>query len=247
MSAHETMRDEQSVATGRLLLCGVVAGPLFLAVWLVQVLVNDGFDPSRHPLSLLSLGDLGWIQITNFLVTGGLLILAAVGMRSAMAGGPGYVWGPLFVGAFGAGLVVAGIFPTDAGAGFPAGAPLGTPDMSWHGLVHEIGFGVASVSWIAACVVFARRFSAVGPRRWVVLSITAPVAALVIMAWPDLDSLPVRLLFATAVEFGYLSALLLHLRWMARSRTALAGPNARPANPRGSSALLPSFPSPVEE
>ena len=217
MTVHGTVREEQSVVTGRLLLCGVIAGPLFVAVWLIQLLITNGFDPTHHPLSLLSLGEFGWIQVANFLVTGGLLIAAAVGMRRAMTRGPGCIWGPLMIGGFGAGLVIAGIFPTDPGAGFPVGAPLGAPEMSWHGLIHEVGFGLASVSWIAACVVFARRFVTMGPRRWAALSVAAPVAARVIMAWPDLDSLPVRLLLTTAVEFGFVAALAVHLRTKERS------------------------------
>ena len=43
--------------TRHLLACGIVAGPLFLAVWAIQAIVRDGFDPGRHPISLLSLGD----------------------------------------------------------------------------------------------------------------------------------------------------------------------------------------------
>jgi hypothetical protein len=42
-----------------LLKCGLVAGPLFLVVWFAQAMTRDGFDPTRHPLSLLSLDDLG--------------------------------------------------------------------------------------------------------------------------------------------------------------------------------------------
>jgi hypothetical protein len=49
----------------RLLMCGIVAGPLFLAVWFVHAVTREGFDLTRHPMSLLSLGDLGWIQIAN--------------------------------------------------------------------------------------------------------------------------------------------------------------------------------------
>jgi hypothetical protein len=49
----------------------------------------SGVDLSRHPLSLLSLGDLGWIQIANFVVTGVLYVACAVGMRRALGPGPG--------------------------------------------------------------------------------------------------------------------------------------------------------------
>jgi Protein of unknown function (DUF998) len=54
----------------RALLAGGGAGPLFILVGLLQAFTRDGFDLRRHPLSLLSNGDLGWIQIANFIVTG---------------------------------------------------------------------------------------------------------------------------------------------------------------------------------
>jgi hypothetical protein len=63
-------------------------------------------------------------------------------------------------------LIVAGVFVTDAGAGFPAGAPAGAPEMSWHGALHEVGYLVVMLSWTAACFVFRRRFAALGQRGW---------------------------------------------------------------------------------
>lgn len=57
---HQTMSPAApSTETARLLACGVVAGPLFLAVLMIQAFTREGFDLSRHPLSMLSLGDLG--------------------------------------------------------------------------------------------------------------------------------------------------------------------------------------------
>jgi Protein of unknown function (DUF998) len=94
--------------TSALLACGVVAGPLYVVVALVQVLTRDGFDLGRHPLSLLSLGDLGWIQIANFVVAGLLSVASAIGMRRALRPGPGGTWGPLLVGVFGVGLIAGG-------------------------------------------------------------------------------------------------------------------------------------------
>lgn len=73
--------------TARLLAAGVVAGPWFLTVWLIQAITRDGFDPTYHPLSLLSLGALGWIQIASFVVTGAPYVACAVGMRRTLRGG----------------------------------------------------------------------------------------------------------------------------------------------------------------
>ena len=145
-----------------MLAAGIVAGPLFIVVSLVQVLTRQGFDLPRQPISMLSLGDLGWIQIANFEVTGLLVLACAVGMRRARTG----TWGSLLFGGYGVGLVAAGIFHPDPSLGFPPGAPAGMPTMSWHAALHTVAFNVAFLSLIAACFVFARRFSAIGQRGW---------------------------------------------------------------------------------
>jgi hypothetical membrane protein len=188
--------------------CGVVVGPLFLAVWLIQALTREGFDLTYHPLSLLSLGDLGWIQITNFVVSGLLYVAFAAGLRRVLYHGRSGTWGPLLVALNGIGLIMAGIFTTDPGAGFPPGAPAGAPaQISWHGILHEVGFMVASLSWIAACFVFARRFAALKQRGWVAACIATPVAVLIVAAWPDLDTLSVRLVIGSAIQFAFTAAL----------------------------------------
>lgn len=198
--------------TARLLTAGVVAGPLFLVAWALQAFTRDGFDPGRHPLSLLSLGQLGWIQIANFVVTGGLLVACAVGLRHALRADRGGTWGPRLVGAFGSGMILAGIFVTDAGAGFPAGAPAGAPTMSWHGALHELGYLLAVLSWTAACLVLRSRFVALGQRGWARGCVATLVAFLVLSAWPDLHSFSIRIVLATAVQFGLVAALAAHLR-----------------------------------
>jgi len=63
--------------------------------------------------------------------------------RAALRPGRGSTWGPLLVGVTGVGLIVAGVFTTDAGAGFPPDAPADAPTMSWHRLLHEVGFGLS--------------------------------------------------------------------------------------------------------
>ena len=63
-----------------------------------QAATREGFDILRHPLSLLSTGDLGWLQITNFVVAGVLALVGARGLRTAMRGTPGGVWAPRLVG-----------------------------------------------------------------------------------------------------------------------------------------------------
>jgi hypothetical protein len=72
--------------TRLLLTGGVMAGPIYILIGLAQILTRAGFDVTRHPLSMMSLGDLGWIQIANFIVTGLLVIAGAIGLRQAAQG-----------------------------------------------------------------------------------------------------------------------------------------------------------------
>jgi hypothetical protein len=173
---------------------------------MIQAFTRDGFDLSRHPISLLSLGDLGWIQIANFVVTGALFVACSIGMRRVLRPGRSATWAPRLVGALGIALIVAGVFTTDPGAGFPPGAPAGAPEqISWHGMLHEVGFGLAFLGMIVGCLVFARRFAALKRRGWVAACVGTAAAALVLASWPD-TGVSVRLVIASAILFGFVAA-----------------------------------------
>lgn len=198
--------------TSRLLQAGVVAGPLFLGLGLLQAFTVDGFDLRRHPLSLLSVGEYGWIQMANFVVCGGLVIACAVGLRRALHPGRGGTWGPWLVGVYGVGLVVAGVFSADPGMGFPAGAPEGAPpDLSVHAILHGVGAALAFNGMAIACLVFARRFAALRRWGWVAASVATAVSAVAIASWPG-DGISVRLVVAAAILFAYLTALVQRVR-----------------------------------
>src|SRR2546426_844887 len=77
---------------------------VFCVVGLGQAFTRAGFALRHNAISQLSLGDLGWVQITSFIVTGLLAIACAVGARRALAGQPGGTWGPRLIGMFGVGL-----------------------------------------------------------------------------------------------------------------------------------------------
>jgi Protein of unknown function (DUF998) len=155
-----------------LLLCGVVAGPLYVVAGVFQMLACVGFDPTRHALSLMSNGDLGWIQIANFLVTGLLVIACSVGMRQVLHPGRGGTWGPLLVGLYGLGLIGAGIFVADPALGFPPGTPEGPPAViTRHGMLHFVSGGVGFLGLIGACFTFGRHFAALRQHGWAVYSI----------------------------------------------------------------------------
>lgn len=155
--------DPATRVTRSLLGYGVIAGPVYLAVSLAQALTREGFELTRHAWSMLSNGDLGWLQITNFVVTGLMVVAAAVGLDRRLAAGRGATWAPRLIGAYGVSLIAAGALRADPGFGFPVGTPDGPGPVSWHGAGHlaagALGFGCL----IAACFVLSRRFA--GERR----------------------------------------------------------------------------------
>jgi hypothetical protein len=192
-----------------LLACGVVAGPLFMVVALLQAFTRPGFDLRRHAISMLSLGDLGWIQIANFELTGLLAMALAVGMRRALHPGPAGTWGPPLIAAYGVGFVVAGVFRIDPALGFPPGAPEGFNGFSWHASVHFLGFTVAFIGLIAACFVFARRFARLAQRGWATYCAATGVVAFVLIALGMTNVVPASMAFAVMglVTSGWIAAM----------------------------------------
>ena len=61
--------------------------PVLGLTWLAQGLVRDGYDFTRHPMSLLALGEGGWVQIASFVATGGLMLACSAGLRRVLTGG----------------------------------------------------------------------------------------------------------------------------------------------------------------
>ncbi|MGI5242531.1 DUF998 domain-containing protein [Dactylosporangium sp. CA-139066] len=150
-----TVSDEirANRVTRSLLGYGVLAGPFYIAVSLAQALTRDGFDITKHAWSLLSNGSLGWIQITNFVLSGLMIIAAAAGLARAVPQSP---WTARLVGVFGATMIAAGALRADPAMGFPAGTPAGPGTVSWHGIGHLTAGGIGFLCVIAATYVLAR-------------------------------------------------------------------------------------------
>ena len=123
--------------TRRLLHCGVAAGPVFVAVFLLEGAVRDSYRPLRHPVSSLALGPRGWIQDGNFAVAGTLFLAGAVGL--ARAGDPvASRAAPALTGAAGAGLIGSAVFTTDPVGGYPPGTPDALTQPTRSGIAHNL-------------------------------------------------------------------------------------------------------------
>jgi hypothetical protein len=158
--------DTRAEKTRALFFCGAIAGPLFTIAWFVQGLTRADYDPMRHAISSLSVGEPGWIQVATFIATGLLILAFAIELQRALRGPSGSVWGPLLVGSVGVGLIGAGLFVTDPLNGYPPGTPMLPTERTAHGILHDL-FGVPFFLGLPiACLVFARFFGRQGERGW---------------------------------------------------------------------------------
>lgn len=169
-----------TVPTRALLTAGAAAGPLWAIVSLAQAATRDGFDITRHPLSLLSTGSLGWLQIVNFVASGMLLLAGAAGLRRTLTSR----WAPRLIAVAGVGMAAAGVLVMDPADGFPAGTPAGVPaSMSWHSVGHMAAGSITFTALIAACYVLARHFGKAGRRGRALAAAVAGTALLIGNLW----------------------------------------------------------------
>lgn len=153
---------ERSLPLRILLACGA-AGPLFFVImfW-IEGATRPGYSPLRQPVSSLSIGAMGWTQITNFLITGSLVLAFAIGVWR-MWPSPS---GPWLIGLVGLGLIGSGLFVTDPLNGYPPGTPLLPVERTTHGILHDL-FGIPVFLGLPiACLVFGRQWIRMGERGW---------------------------------------------------------------------------------
>ncbi|MGN9843945.1 DUF998 domain-containing protein [Nonomuraea sp. H19] len=133
---------------------GVAAGVLVPVLLWADGATRPGYSLWHHGASQLGTGERAWLQTVNF-VLGGLLLLAfAAGLRRVLRGGRGATWGPVLLAAAAAGLIVAGLVPTDPALGYPPGQPTG---VTTGGLIHQVAGFALFAGLSAVAFVLARR------------------------------------------------------------------------------------------
>jgi hypothetical membrane protein len=126
---------------------GVIAGPFYLLASIIDGATRSGFSFTRDSWSVLSLGPRGWIHVTVFILTGLMVIAAAIAFRRHLEKSDGRLaWS--FLGFYGLMLIVAGISRPD-----PTGGAF-----SLHGVVHLAAGGLGFVAFAVQALVLARRF-----------------------------------------------------------------------------------------
>jgi hypothetical protein len=219
----------------RFLIAGGAIGPLFFIIAiLIEGATRPGYNAWHNYGSSLSLGDLGWMQIANFLICGLLTLCFAVGLRQVLRTGRSSVGGPIMLGIFGVALIIAGIFVTDPSLGYPVGTHSSGPQ-TLHGTIHGVAGLIAFSSLAIASFVMARRF--VGDPNWKgwalysfitgVLIAVFFIAATVVSALDENGTLPespTGLLqrIAIIVGWGWVTLLAIRILRLMRSPVSMA-------------------------
>ncbi len=164
--------------TRLLLRCGVAAGPVFVAVFLLEGAVRDGYRPLRHPVSSLALGPRGSVQAGNFAVAGTLFLAGAAGLARAGEPAASNRAVPALVGAAGAGLIAAAVFTTDPVSGYPPGTPDALTQPSRTGIAHNLSAVPVFVGLPAAALGSGWRSWRTGQRRFGLYSAGSAVTML---------------------------------------------------------------------
>lgn len=203
-----------------MLINGAIAGPLFVVAFLIEGATRDSYHPMRHAVSSLANGPYGWAQTANFLVTGALVLLAAVGWRSALRPGKASLFGPLFLGLWGIGLIGAGVFEADPVSGYPPGTPAMADPMSTMGILHDVFSLIGFASVPLASWALTRRFAGARQWGWAIYSVLSGALFLVLFfvcsagfsqveGLVDVAGLVQRV--TVVIGFAWITAVSLHL------------------------------------
>ena len=164
--------------TKTLLSCAAIGFLVFVSIFLLEGIVRAGYNPLRHPISSLSIGEWGWMQQLNFMITGSLVIAFAIGLGSALRNQKGGKWTPRLVGMVGAGLIGAGIFSTDPVYGYPTDQPMVLAQFSTHGHLHDFFSIFVFICLPIACFKMRRYFASVNKPGWALYSVVTAIAML---------------------------------------------------------------------
>jgi len=156
-----------------LLWCAIAGAVFFIAAFVIEGATRAGYDPMRDPVSSLALTGLGWTQTANFLITGLLFALFAVGLFMS---GQGRAL-PILVGVIALGLIGAGLFRTDPVTGYPPGA---STEVTTLGTLHDLFSMGVFLGLPIACFVMAFRSGKARRWGWVAYSVATAVVFLVL-------------------------------------------------------------------
>src|SRR4026209_237200 len=199
--------------TRLLLICGTLAGPFFTILWFITGLNRANYDPLRHPISSLAIGESGWTQVTNFIITGVLTLALAFGLRSALGSRGGSKWGMIWMTAIGIGFLGAALFVADAMNGYPPGTSLLLMQPTVVGRLHRLFSALVFFGIPGADFSLGGLFAKNGERTWATYSRGTAIAFIAMFVLTSIGFAQVEPLVKYAGLLQRIT-LLIGLTWM---------------------------------
>ncbi|WP_423464352.1 DUF998 domain-containing protein [Promicromonospora sp. MS192] len=165
---------------------------LFIVIFLVSDAIKPGYDPVRDAVSEAAIGSGGWLQSTNFIVSGLLVAASSAAVTRAVGR-----WTGALVGVAGAGLALAGVFVSD---------PVPTEQASWHGMIHNAAGTASSAALVITCFV-AARWRPTSPWRWYCLTVGVSVPLIFVAALGADETLGTWQRLTNIIGWTWLAAL----------------------------------------
>lgn len=138
-----------------LMISGISMPILFVLIFLIDGATRPNYNPTFHWISHLSLGERGWLGITNLILFGLSNIYLGISLKRILEN-KGSIWGPRLIILLGIGLLLAGIFVIEPNLGYPKGY---SPTNNFSGKIHDLSGVLVFGSLTAIPLVFSRQFS----------------------------------------------------------------------------------------
>lgn len=153
-----------------LIICGLIAGPIFTLSWLIAGATRKGYNPLRHPVSSLSIGSYGWTQITTFLLTGILLLGFSVALIHISRFKRVSTSGAILIALCAIGLIGAAFFVSDPLSGYPMGQHTFPANRSVSGKLHDLFSSFFFLGFPFAAYKYCRYFLKFKNVSWAIYS-----------------------------------------------------------------------------
>ena len=166
---------------------GILGPVLFVAIFTIEGWLRPDYQPLSTYVSALSLGPRGWIQMTNFVVFGILLLAFTRALAAEFKDGKASRGGLILLTIIGFCYLLSGPFVMD-----PTGTPLNQTTV--HGTLHGIFGAIVFLLMPISCFVYLRRFS-VDPKwhslRWwtIILGTISAIGTLLLTITTKLPNL----------------------------------------------------------
>jgi len=166
---------------------GILGPALFVLVFTLEGALRPGYNALSTYVSALSLGPRGWIQMTNFVVFGILLLAFTRVLAAEFKDGKASRGGLILLTIIGFCYLLSGPFVMD-----PTGTPLNQTTV--HGTLHGIFGAIVFLLMPISCFVYLRRFS-VDPKwhslRWwtIILGTISAIGTLLLTITTKLPNL----------------------------------------------------------